>query len=645
MIKATRVKFFQPLWLLFSLILLCCLIACGGSADTADTGGGTTTTNAASLDLLVSSPTLNSGVTTQTVTLTALAKDSNNNTLSDQTVSFSATSGAVTVVSNTTDASGQATATLGTGGDKTNRTITITATCGSITTTTTVNVIGTTIEISGQDTVGSGAQATYTITLKDSAGVGIPSKTVTVASSHGNNLSASSFITNDSGVGTITLTGTISGADTLTATGLGTVGQKELTVSSATQNLAFTTPAINAEIPISTTTSVSVLYTNGGAPVPSQVVSFITSRGTIGGTATTNGSGIATVNISSTNVGVTTITASVSGGPSASLNVEFVATTPSTMTLQADPSVISTNNGTSTTQRSTLIAIVRDANNNLVKNQTVNFTLTEDPSGGRLEPSTAKTDSNGKATIAYIAGTTASSTNGVKVQAKIGTTITANTTLTVSDIALFISIGAGPTVTKLTDQTYKKNFDVHVTNAAGNNVAGATVTATATSIAYKKGYWVGDTVLGAWVQVLTLTSPHNESEFSDPALPTNYCLNEDMHYWGDADHTSYLQNGILDAGSDEDYNESTALEPGSVAGVDASVTTDSNGIGTLGVTYLKIYATWVIVRLDVTVTVGGTEGKAHRTFVLTYAVDDYPYPEKAPPDSPFGVSETCLDLE
>jgi hypothetical protein len=644
MIKVIRAKLFRQLCLLFSLFLFCCLIACGGSTDTAGTGGDTTTTTAASLDLLPSSSTLNSNGA-QTVTLTALAKDSNNNTLSGQAVSFSATSGALTVVSNTTDASGQATATLGTGGDKTNRTITITATCGSITAITTVNVIGTTIDISGQDSVGSGAQAIYTITLKDSAGIGIASKTVTIASSNGNNLNVSSFTTNDSGVGTVTLTGTVSGSDTLTATGLGAVGQKELTVSSATQNLAFTTPAANAEIPIGAATSVGVLYTNGGVPVPSQVVSFITSRGTIGGTATTNGSGIATVNISATTVGVTTITASVSGGPSASLDVEFVATTPSTMTLQADPSVISTNNGTTTTQRSTLIAIVRDANNNLVKNQTINFTLTEDPSGGRLEPSTAKTDSSGKATVAYIAGTTASSTNGVKVRAAIGTTITANTTLTVSNIALFISIGAGPTVTQLSDQTYKKNFDVHVTNAAGNNVAGATVTATATSIAYEKGYWVGDTVLGAWVQVLTLTSAHNESTFSDPMLPTNYCLNEDMHYWGDADHTSYLQNGILDTGSDEDYNSSGNLEPTTVAGVDASVTTDSNGIGTLGVTYLKKYSTWVIVRLDVTVTVGGTEGKAHTTFFLTYAVADYPYPEKAPPDSPFGLSNTCVDLE
>lgn len=640
MIAVSRSKFFQPLWLLLSLFLICCLIACGGSTDTADTGGDTPTVTANSIDLLVSSPTLNSGDTTQAVTLTALVKDSNNNTLSDQTVAFSATSGAVTVVSNKTDTSGQATATLGTGGDKTNRTITVTATCGSKTATTTVNIIGTTIAISGQDTVGSGAQATYTITLKDSAGIGIPSKTITVVSSQGNTLSASSFVTNDSGVGTITLTGTVNGEDTLTATGLGTVGQKKLTVSSATQNLAFTTPAVNAEIPISTPTSVSVLYTNGGVPVPSQLISFHTSRGNITATATTNGSGIATVSISSTNVGVATITASVSGGPTASLNIEFVATTPNKMTLQADPSVISTNNGTTTTQRSTLIAIVRDVNNNLVKNQTVNFTLTEDPSGGRLEPSTAKTDSNGKATVAYIAGTTSSSTNGVKIKATTGASIEANTTLTVSDIALFISIGGGPTVTSLDEQTYKKNFDVHVTNAAGNNVAGATVTATATSIAYMKGYWTDNGT--TWAQVLTLTSPHNDTSFSDPMLPTNYCLNEDMHYWGDAAHTTFLQNGILDG--DEDYNSNGELDPGTVAGIDASVTTDSNGIGTLGVTYLKKFSSWVIVRLDVRVAAGGTEGKAHTTFVLTYAVDDYPYAEKAPPNSPFGYSTTCADI-
>ncbi|MBU4074828.1 MAG: Ig-like domain-containing protein, partial [Proteobacteria bacterium] len=79
-----------------------------------------------SINLLVSNPQLNSdGVSS--VTLTALVKDSGNRAMAEQTVTFTADSGILTIDSPVTSASGQATATLGTGGDQKNRTITVTA--------------------------------------------------------------------------------------------------------------------------------------------------------------------------------------------------------------------------------------------------------------------------------------------------------------------------------------------------------------------------------------------------------------------------------------------------------------------------------------------------------------------------------------
>jgi hypothetical protein len=196
--------------------------------------------------------------------------------------------------------------------------------------------------------------------------------------------------------------------------------------------------------------------------------------------------------------------------------------------------------------------------------------------------------------------------------------------------------------------TYQKDFDVIVADAGGNPVAGATVTAKAMSVAYLKGHWtvVADTL----VQIRTLTSSNaatSTGSYADPVITVNFCLNEDMYYWGDPAHTDFLSNGILDTG--EDYNGSGFLECGTVATVSSSsstysTTTDSNGVGTLSVRYLKKFGSWVFVRLNVTVAVGGTEGSAHTTFLLPLMKDDYST-TNPPEDSPFGAfGADCTDL-
>jgi hypothetical protein len=140
---------------------------------------------------------------------------------------------------------------------------------------------------------------------------------------------------------------------------------------------------------------------------------------------------------------------------------------------------------------------------------------------------------------------------------------------------------------------------------------------------------------------MTLETGHPnppQSPYADPLLPSIYCGNEDITYWPD---TKYTMNGILDAG--EDYNGNGVLDPGGIAGVTPSVTTDATGVGTIGVTYAKEFATWAIVRLEVTVSVSGTEESAHTLYWLRYAADDYT--TMLPPDSPFGFSTTCSDAK
>ena len=176
---------------------------------------------------------------------------------------------------------------------------------------------------------------------------------------------------------------------------------------------AFTTPAPSVDIPLNTPTTISVNWTNGGAPVVGQAVTFATSRGTITGSpSTTNGTGDTPgVSVSSASAGTATITASGPGGtPAATLNVTFVATTASSIAAQAVPGTIqiTTGAGSQTSNKSTISVVVRDVANNLVKNAGVNFTVTADPTGGSLNAARAITDVTGGASVTYNAGNVSS---------------------------------------------------------------------------------------------------------------------------------------------------------------------------------------------------------------------------------------------
>ena len=136
------------------------VVACGGggggtSGDTLFSGssssgstGGTGSTKvtapvASNLVLTLSASTLaNNG--SQTVTATALALDTNNNTLVGVPVTIAADTGVVTPSGKVTGSSGALNAAIGIGADATKRTITITATSGSLTRTATLVVVDST---------------------------------------------------------------------------------------------------------------------------------------------------------------------------------------------------------------------------------------------------------------------------------------------------------------------------------------------------------------------------------------------------------------------------------------------------------------------------------------------------------------------
>jgi hypothetical protein len=686
-----------------------------------------------SVSLIASSPQLLSNATAAAsgVTLTAVVKDQNNNVVPGIKVTFASrvdtgscgTGGALQLVdSGNTNATGQATAILTTGGDTTNQEINVTAAAAGVSSSTKITETGTTIAINGPDSVGLGAKQSFTVSFKDAGNKPIASRVLVVTSANGNtiaphagsNCSGGACTTDGSGQFTIDYTGVTDGKDTLTVTPQAcgndaTSAQQAVQV--AAQTLTIVAPADNAEIPFGTNfsagaeiagggtgyivgdtltlsggtsttpaqlvvTSVSgtgaiigftvrnagdytVLPTSpatatggsgtgatftvwqnitvrlAGGTINGQTITFNATRGTLSATtAVTNASGIAAVRINQTSAAgsaggaiVTATCTSCSPTISTSTSLQFDATTPARVDLQASPSIVSVN-GTSV-----ISAVVRDANDNLVANQRVNFTLV-DNSGGGLQQSTAVTNSGGKATITYRAGPTTGSKDGVQIT---GTTVvggvSGTTVLTVGGQALRIVLGTGNKISPLNATQYQLPYSVLVTDSAGNPPpAGSIVNLQVNAVAYRKGYlkWNGT--------IWSMSAPGKQR----PICPGDSgCDSTD---WGCANEDTIPPlNGILDSG--EDYNHNGRLDPGNVTSVPISVALDANGTGEFDITYPKDRAGWTKVMLDATILVNGDQGRTSVQFVLPWVSADLTNETVSPPGehSPNGEGDTCAD--
>jgi len=273
------IKFARTFALLFIAGIL---TGCFSSNDSFVTSnnGTTASTNASvsSILLLASSPQLGSSGATS-VTITAIVKDSTNLVMDAVPVVFTADSGSLAVTQGTTDASGQAIATLTSGGDFTNRTITLTATAGAQTQSTTIDVTGTSISISGENTVTIGDSTVLTMVLTDSDGQAIAGKTVTVTSALGNSLSAATLSTDSAGQIQVTVTADNPGSDTISATAQGATATHSLTISA--DQFQITAPAANADVNLGACQAIQLSWQSGGVPQNGKTISFSATRGTI----------------------------------------------------------------------------------------------------------------------------------------------------------------------------------------------------------------------------------------------------------------------------------------------------------------------------------------------------------------------------
>lgn len=605
---------------LMTLAVTLVLAACGGSGSGFSNDGSVDPTDPtdptgpeiAAVTVLASSPTIPSD-NTQTVQINVVVRDTNNVAVEGITVIMSTDSGFLTIDNAVTDASGIATATLNNGGDPTNRPITVTADASGVTASVTVNVVGTDLSLTGPNALAQGDSGTYTVVLTDAAGEGIGGQTVDVTSSAGNTISATSLTTDASGQAQFQLTAAVAGDDDLTASALGIQATRTLSVSD--DSFAITTPAGGAQIELSTPTTVTVNWEVGGTPQAGETISFSSTRGTLSSpTATTDASGNASVTISSTNAGGSTIEATNPDGTSTQVTVQFVATQPATIDVQANPFTIGPD------EQSSITAIVRDSSNNLVTGATVVFELT-DTTGGQLSVGSAQTNTQGRATTFYTSSSTTSANNGVRVTASIQSnpSISDFVDLTVAQREVFISLGTGNDISEPNEAQYRKVFAVQVSDSQGNGVEGVTVQVGILSDAYYKGFYT----------------------FIDPVWVPNQtagpCADEDVN-----------RNGQLDAG--EDNNGSGRIEAGNIATVSAqggggSLVTDVDGSGLVNVVYPQEFANWVDVTLTATTSVQGTEFAESSSFRLTVAADDIDDSAESPPGnpSPFGTGSSCND--
>ncbi len=636
---------------LLSLLVLAAaafsLASCGGGDDGTilNPGSGTGTGPAVgSVQIIANSTQLPSDQTgASTVTLTIIVRDADNNALEDVPVTTSVTSGQI-IPPAPTDASGTTTAQLSNGLDPTNRTITVSATAGAsgtsagVTTTIDIAVVGTTLVITGPSALALNNSGQYTAVLKDSEGAGISGRTVTFTSANGNALSAPSVATSSSGNASTTLTAGTAGAgnsDTLTASALGLTANFSISISG--DAFGFISPAAGTEVNLNTPQVVEVRWLQNGAPVADgSVVEFSSTRGTVSGVTATTG-GVAQATVTSATAGSAVVTArDPLTNTTATLNLEFIATVPATLDLQASPFTVPAG------AQSSLTAVVRDTNQQLVKNASVQFQVISDTSGSPgVSPGTDLTDSLGTAQSVYTAGPNATAQNGVVIRAYIGPSdapLAEDTVqVTVAQQALFISLGTGNDIFEPTTASFAKEWNIIVTDSVGNAVANKSVQVSLNSTEYRKGE-------------LLLTTGEGWSSGLEGVHYVR-CPDEDLN-----------RNGILDAL--EDLNSSGRLEAGNVAtvaavpsgasagspcasagatGTSAQVTTNSQGLARVCVIYPQDHNLWVKAQIEAKASVSGTEFARSQTFLLDAKAEDMNDENASPPGqfSPFGTDLDC----
>lgn len=592
-----------------------------------------------SLRLIADTLQLGSG-STSAVALSAVVLDTNNVLQSGVTVQFSSSSGELEVISAVTESDGVAKASLSSSVDPSLRAITVTASVGDQTATLDVDVVGTSILISAPRSMVLSDEVTITADLTDFDGKGIQGQNLTVTSALGNPISAASFVTaGNSGRVTFTYTATQGGTDEIRVTGLGATAVAAISIQS--DQFQFLNTQV-LEVPLGTEQALTVEWLVNNVPNTNKALNFTTTRGTLGlvagnltevsvDTVTETPSGQASVRVTSdfagfANVAATEIRPGATDLLTTQTQVEFVATVPDSVDVSAFPAQLGPG------EQSVIRAIVRDANNNPVKNRSIAFTLDGAP-GGQINPATAITDSQGLASTVFTADNTTGAGTGanLNVLATVLNTapvVSGDTPVSVGTRTLFFRFGTGNSISAPSNSLFAQEFSILVTDSSGNAVAGQELNVSVLPLSYFKGVWdefPSELDFDNWITVRS--SPD--------------CQSEDLNHNGILDTEDVDGDGIIDV--TEDTNGDGQLTPGNVASVPKTVRADANGIATFSVTYPKDIAPWTLVRLAVSGFADGTENISSREFRTRVSGDYIGDVTAVPADNPYGQGGVCTD--
>lgn len=471
------------------------VVACGDEAPGGATGGNGTSvpSTVASIELSTSRSSI-AARSGESVDITVTALDSSRRAVSGVDVLLSADSGALTVGSGTTDTTGKFVGTFEPGQDRSNRTVTVTATAGTLSSTATIQVTGTTLTLtSNASTVsGPGASARVSARLIDAASEPISGAAIVFSTDQGT-LSASTSTTDASGTASVDISGISSVANIVARSG---------TTEGTVTIRAVTSGPVTLE-PAGVVVSDFIVQANPAVTGPNQ-------PGNSG-------------NFSSIEVRVFGSLGTVQNVQVTNAPVRFyIATTPPYGTLEVDTSV-----------------------NPALSNTTGLAT-------NRFVPGAATSGTDAIVICASVDGLETPATPGLDFPGNPCRSNEKPVRLTVAQQALFAKISTNELI-QVTDAglTYTKAFTVNVTDSAGRGVPGVRITPRLLPLGYVKGAggWVpGSTGSpGAWQIFDPLVCANEDTNFNGILDSTDANLNGDAFVWpGQVPAFTLSNDGVTD---------------------------------------------------------------------------------------------------
>jgi hypothetical protein len=226
---------------------------------------------------------------------------------------------------------------------------------------------------------------------------------------------------------------------------------------------------------------------------------------------------------------------------------------------------------------------------------------------------------NSGATVATSGGGTSTTTSNTSTTESNPLTAGLGGSTTQTGGAVSIAIGYNDKITVSSDdQQYLKDYVIKVVDKNGFPVKGATIVPRIDVVRYAKGFLNDPKAVPAPTVTFTIRT---------------VCDSEDVNL-----------NDVLDLG--EDTNGDGRLTPlratVSLQAVNGLVT-NNDGVVLFQMQYPKNYASWLAVRLTVSTTVSGSEGKSSELFGLPFLDGDEKKPGVAFSSAPYGRSNSCTD--